>query len=226
MILSAFELPSGLIRQPTQLLLQGDITAADYDAQRLKPSPSNARFRRPMSPFESCPVGSSIRDLETGKEPGTRTWIVQNAIARGIIPGPRMQVATRSLESRRYRNWAMRAQQADGRRVFQRSGWRGRRAPRARENDLSRPENGSKVIRPEAPRCSRTETLDIYRTFRSEAAGHSRLRTPAEAQGGSQRGWRPRVQIPRGSRPVDSIEPAITIAGRDMRMMGRRESST
>jgi imidazolonepropionase-like amidohydrolase len=88
----------GLIDSHTHVLLQGDITAADYDEQLLKQSPEYRTILATMNARRILSWGfTSIRDLET-EGAGYADVDVKNAIARGIIPGPRMQVATRSLD--------------------------------------------------------------------------------------------------------------------------------
>ncbi len=79
-------------------LLQGDITAADYDEQLLKQSPEYRTILATVNARRMLSWGfTSIRDLET-EGAGYADVDVKNAIERGIIPGPRMQVATRSLD--------------------------------------------------------------------------------------------------------------------------------
>jgi imidazolonepropionase-like amidohydrolase len=88
----------GLIDSHTHVLLQGDITAADYDEQLLKQSPEYRTILATMNARRILSWGfTSIRDLET-EGAGYADVDVKIAIARGIIPGPRMQVATRSLD--------------------------------------------------------------------------------------------------------------------------------
>jgi imidazolonepropionase-like amidohydrolase len=88
----------GLIDSHTHVLLQGDITAAEYDEQLLKQSPEYRTILATMNARRDLSWGfTSIRDLET-EGAGYADVDVKNAIARGIIPGPRMQVATRSLD--------------------------------------------------------------------------------------------------------------------------------
>lgn len=88
----------GLIDSHTHVLLQGDITAAEYDEQLLKQSPEYRTILATMNARRILSWGfTSIRDLET-EGAGYADVDVKNAIARGIIPGPRMQVATRSLD--------------------------------------------------------------------------------------------------------------------------------
>ncbi len=88
----------GLIDTHTHVLLQGDITAADYDAQLLKQSPEYRTILATVNARRALEYGfTTIRDLET-EGAGYADVDVKKAINNGIIPGPRMQVATRSLD--------------------------------------------------------------------------------------------------------------------------------
>ena len=88
----------GLIDTHTHVLLQGDITAADYDAQLLKQSPEYRTILATVNARRALEYGfTTIRDLET-EGAGYADVDIRNAIDRGIIPGPRMQVATRALD--------------------------------------------------------------------------------------------------------------------------------
>src|SRR5437773_1320254 len=84
----------GLIDANTHVLLQGDITAADYDAQLLKESIPYRALRASGSVRTAVMNGfTTIRDLET--EGAMYADVdLKTAIARGVIPGPRMFVAT------------------------------------------------------------------------------------------------------------------------------------
>jgi imidazolonepropionase-like amidohydrolase len=96
--LSSLTCLPGLIDSHTHVLLQGDITAADYDEQLLKQSPEYRTILATMNARRVLSWGfTSIRDLET-EGAGYADVDIKNAIARGIIPGPRMQVATRSMD--------------------------------------------------------------------------------------------------------------------------------
>ncbi len=87
----------GLIDTHTHILLQGDITAADYDAQLLKQSPEYRTILATVNARRALEYGfTSIRDLET-EGAGYADADVKKAINNGVIPGPRMQVATRAL---------------------------------------------------------------------------------------------------------------------------------
>src|ERR1700758_664403 len=87
----------GLIDTHTHVLLQGDITAADYDEQLLKQSPEYRTILATVNARRALEYGfTSIRDLET-EGAGYADADVKKAINNGVIPGPRMQVATRAL---------------------------------------------------------------------------------------------------------------------------------
>ena len=89
---------SGLIDTHTHILLQGDITAADYDQQLLKQSPEYRTILATVNARRALEYGfTSIRDLET-EGAGYADVDVKKAINNGVIPGPRMQVATRALD--------------------------------------------------------------------------------------------------------------------------------
>ncbi|MDQ6666094.1 MAG: amidohydrolase family protein, partial [Acidobacteriota bacterium] len=87
----------GLIDAHTHVLLQGDITAADYDEQLLKQSIPYRAIRATVAVRTALMNGfTTIRDLET--EGAMYADVdIKTAITRGIIPGPRMFVATRSF---------------------------------------------------------------------------------------------------------------------------------
>ncbi|HZQ95002.1 MAG TPA: amidohydrolase family protein [Candidatus Sulfotelmatobacter sp.] len=88
----------GLIDTHTHVLLQGDITAADYDEQLLKQSPEYRTILATVNARRALDYGfTSIRDLET-EGAGYADADVKKAINNGVIPGPRMQVATRALD--------------------------------------------------------------------------------------------------------------------------------
>jgi imidazolonepropionase-like amidohydrolase len=81
----------------THVLLQGDITAADYDEQLLKQSiPYRAILAARNARIALDHGFTTIRDLET--EGAMYADVdVKTAIANGEVPGPRMQVSTRAL---------------------------------------------------------------------------------------------------------------------------------
>ena len=87
----------GLIDAHTHVLLQGDITAADYDDQLLKESIAYRALRASAAARTALLNGfTAIRDLET--EGAMYADVdVKTAIARGVIPGPRMFVVTRAM---------------------------------------------------------------------------------------------------------------------------------
>ena len=88
----------GLIDTHTHTLLQGDITAEDYDAQLLKQSTAYRAILGTRSVKRALEYGfTTIRDLET-EGAGYADADLKKAINNGIIPGPRMKVATRALD--------------------------------------------------------------------------------------------------------------------------------
>jgi imidazolonepropionase-like amidohydrolase len=88
----------GLIDTHTHILLQGDITAADYDEQLLKQSAEYRTILATVNARRALEYGfTSIRDVET-EGAGYADADVKKAINGGVIPGPRMQVATRALD--------------------------------------------------------------------------------------------------------------------------------
>ncbi|HLJ85699.1 MAG TPA: amidohydrolase family protein [Candidatus Angelobacter sp.] len=88
----------GLIDSHTHALLQGDITAEDYDQQLLKQSVAYRAILATRSVRLALDYGfTTIRDLET-EGAGYADVDLKNAINRGIIPGPRMRVATRAMD--------------------------------------------------------------------------------------------------------------------------------
>ncbi len=88
----------GLIDTHTHVLLQGDITANDYDEQLLKQSPEYRTILATVNARRALEQGfTSIRDVET-EGAGYADVDIKRAIDAGIIPGPRMQVATRALD--------------------------------------------------------------------------------------------------------------------------------
>ena len=95
--LSSMTVLPGLIDAHTHVLLQGDITAAEYDEQLLKESIPYRTIRATMAARTALMNGfTTLRDLET--EGAMYADVdVKNAIARGVIPGPRMFVATRAM---------------------------------------------------------------------------------------------------------------------------------
>ncbi len=88
----------GLIDSHTHVLLQGDITAADYDEQLLKQSTAYRTILGTRSVKRALEYGfTTIRDVET-EGAGYADVDLKKAINNGIIPGPRMRVATRAMD--------------------------------------------------------------------------------------------------------------------------------
>ena len=79
----------GLIDNHTHILLQGDITEADYDEQLLKESIPYRTIRATVAARTGLMNGfTTMRDLET--EGAMYADVdVKTAINRGVIPGPR-----------------------------------------------------------------------------------------------------------------------------------------
>ncbi|MGI9104404.1 MAG: amidohydrolase family protein [Terriglobales bacterium] len=96
--LSSMTCLPGLIDTHTHVLLQGDITAEDYDVQLLKQSTAYRALLGARAARRALEYGfTTIRDLET-EGAGYADVDIKKAINNGIIPGPRMQVATRALD--------------------------------------------------------------------------------------------------------------------------------
>ncbi len=89
----------GLADCHTHILLQGDITAADYDEQLLKESIPYRTIRATVAARIALLNGfTAMRDLET--EGAMYADVdVKNAINRRVVPGPRMFVATRAFSA-------------------------------------------------------------------------------------------------------------------------------
>lgn len=89
----------GLADTHTHILLQGDITTADYDEQLLKESIPYRTIRATVAARTALMNGfTALRDLET--EGAMYADVdVKVAINRGIIPGPRMFVSTRAFSA-------------------------------------------------------------------------------------------------------------------------------
>jgi imidazolonepropionase-like amidohydrolase len=87
----------GFIDSHTHVLLNGDITAEDYDAQLLKQSiPYRAILAARNARIALDHGFTTLRDLET--EGAMYADVdVKTAIANGEVPGPRMQVSTRAM---------------------------------------------------------------------------------------------------------------------------------
>src|SRR5215210_6343535 len=89
----------GLSDTHTHILLQGDITAEDYDEQLLKESIPYRTIRATVAARTALMNGfTALRDLET--EGAMYADVdVKTAINRGVIPGPRMFVSTRAFSA-------------------------------------------------------------------------------------------------------------------------------
>jgi imidazolonepropionase-like amidohydrolase len=89
----------GLADCHTHVLLQGDITSADYDEQLLKESIPYRTIRATVAARTGLMNGFTVmRDLET--EGAMYADVdVKTAINRGVIPGPRMFVSTRAFSA-------------------------------------------------------------------------------------------------------------------------------
>ena len=87
----------GFVDAHTHVLLQGDITAADYDKQLLKESiPYRAILAARNAQIALSHGFTTLRDVES--EGAMYADVdVKKAIANGEISGPRMQVATRAV---------------------------------------------------------------------------------------------------------------------------------
>jgi imidazolonepropionase-like amidohydrolase len=81
----------------THLLLQGDVTSEEYDAQLLKESsPYRAILAARNAQIALSHGFTAMRDLES--EGAMYADVdLKTAIAKGEVPGPRMQVATRAM---------------------------------------------------------------------------------------------------------------------------------
>jgi imidazolonepropionase-like amidohydrolase len=96
--LSAETCLPGLIDAHTHVLLQGDVTSADYDVQLLKQSQAFRSILATQSARRALNNGfTTIRDVET-EGAGYADVDIKCAIEQGVIPGPRMRVATRALD--------------------------------------------------------------------------------------------------------------------------------
>jgi imidazolonepropionase-like amidohydrolase len=87
----------GFVDAHTHVLLQGDITAEDYDKQLLKQSiPYRAILAARNAQIALSHGFTTLRDLET--EGAMFADVdVKTAINNGEVPGPHMQVATRAM---------------------------------------------------------------------------------------------------------------------------------
>src|SRR5664279_1533977 len=88
----------GLIDTHTHVLLQGDIAAEEYDVQLLKSSTPYRTILGTLAAKRALEYGfTTIRDLET-EGAGYADVDIKKAINAGVIPGPHMQVAGRSMD--------------------------------------------------------------------------------------------------------------------------------
>jgi imidazolonepropionase-like amidohydrolase len=89
----------GLIDAHTHLLLQGDITQEEYDEQVLKESIPYRALRGAAAGRTALMNGfTTLRDLET--EGAMYADVdLKRAFARGVLPGPRLFVATRAFSA-------------------------------------------------------------------------------------------------------------------------------
>jgi imidazolonepropionase-like amidohydrolase len=89
----------GLIDTHTHTLLQGDQKPGQYEEQILKWSLPYRTIRATQSARRALDYGfTTIRDLET-EGAYYADVSLRDAIRQGIIPGPRMKVATRALDT-------------------------------------------------------------------------------------------------------------------------------
>ena len=88
----------GLIDTHTHVLLQGDATASSYADQLLKQSLAYRAIVGAATAGKALNYGfTTIRDLET--EGALYADVdIKHLIEQGVVPGPRMQVATRALD--------------------------------------------------------------------------------------------------------------------------------
>jgi imidazolonepropionase-like amidohydrolase len=88
----------GLIDTHTHVILQGDATASSYADQLLKQSIAYRAIVGAATATKALNYGfTTIRDLET--EGALYADVdIKHLIEQGVVPGPRMQVATRALD--------------------------------------------------------------------------------------------------------------------------------
>lgn len=97
--LSDYFVMPGMIDCHTHILLQGDITADDYDVQLLKSSVAYRTIQATKSVEKALSNGfTTLRDLGT-EGAGFADVDVKKAINRGVIDGPRMFVSTLAINT-------------------------------------------------------------------------------------------------------------------------------
>ena len=88
----------GMVESHTHVFLQGDRKPGQYDAQLLKQSVAYRAIEATTAAHAALDWGfTTIRDLET-EGAGYADVDVRNAINRGLIWGPRMQVVGRAMD--------------------------------------------------------------------------------------------------------------------------------
>jgi imidazolonepropionase-like amidohydrolase len=89
----------GLIDAHTHILIQGDATSAAYEDQILKEYPAHRVARAVRALRIALEHGfTAMRDLET-EGAGYADVALRDAVAEGVIPGPRLQVAGPALST-------------------------------------------------------------------------------------------------------------------------------
>jgi len=88
----------GMVESHTHVFLQGDRKPGQYDAQLLKQSVAYRTIEAVTAAHAALGWGyTAIRDLET-EGAGYADVDVRNAIARGLVWGPRMEVVGRAMD--------------------------------------------------------------------------------------------------------------------------------
>lgn len=88
----------GMVESHTHVFLQGDRKPGQYDAQLLKQSVAYRTIEATTAAHAALEWGfTTIRDLET-EGAGYADVDVRNAIERGLVWGPRMQVVGRAMD--------------------------------------------------------------------------------------------------------------------------------
>lgn len=89
----------GLIDAHVHLFLQGNLTRADYEAQILKESVPYRTLRAAAAAARALEQGfTTVRDLGT-EGAGHADGDLKKAVAEGVVPGPRLQVADLAFSS-------------------------------------------------------------------------------------------------------------------------------